>query len=604
MKNYYGEEAARDVRTGIQMNAFDFVDLATKNYEQLTAMTYFGNEISYAEFKRKVNIYANRLKEYGIEKGDSIGLLLPNTPEIVYYYYAAWVIGATITPLDPRTNPEGIRDMFNLADCKLIVSILDKYVEKISPIYKDLHADKIVIVSPTDEMSLTFKGACGKALYKLKEEKLNLVDRDFASSRVVMNKKFIGNASDEKVPTVYEETELGGMPAACMFTSGSTGTPKAAIHTHEGFNAKAKQIVYTIPNVDRGEKFLGIIPFFSAYGSFAGMHDCLYRGVNMIMIPQFDPNHVPELICEHKPTVLIAVPRYWEDFGDRIDELMAQYGLEDLSFLKYAISGGDKQPKKDVENLYNIFQKYGSDSVLYRGYGSTEVGGPIAVTVYDQEYEDGEYTGVLFPGAEYRFCDPDTHKLLDESATTGELMIHDPSQTIGYMGDDESNETEFVNIDGKIFFKMGDIVSIDEKGRVHFIDRTKRAMMRPDGHTVHATPIEKAIYESPLVDQVCVVGLRKEEGSVGTIPTAFVVLNEGVEKSQETALTIDELALKKLSERNRALAYVFVDRLPMTLMDKVDFKKLEKIPLSEVVPYIVDDTFFKDKGKARALDKK
>ena len=602
MNNYFGKEVEEFVFKDIKMNAYDFVDKATKKYEDYTAMTYFGKEISYADFKRKVNIYANKLRSYGLEKGDSISLLLGNTPEVVYYYYASWVLGVKVCPLDPRTNADGIKDMINKCDCKLLVAILDKYQDKVSPIIDKINVDKIVIVSPTDEMGYSVKGTIGKALYKYKEHKLNLVDKDFASNKIIMNSKFLKGSPDTKVETVYEEGPLG-MPAACLFTSGTTGTPKAAVHSHEAYNAKAKQIVYSIPNVDPGEKFLGIIPFFSAYGSFAGMHNCFYRAVNVIMIPQFRPDRVPELILETKPTVLIAVPNYWHDFGTRIDELMEQYKLKDLSFLRYPISGGDKQPSSDIELLNNVFKKYNSDAVLYRGYGATEVGGPIATTVYDQKYEDGEYTGVLYPGTDYKFYSSETGEILSNT-DHGEIMISDPAVIMEYLDDPEETKKAIEVIDGKRYMKMGDLVQVDEMGRVQFTGRTKRAMMRPDGHTVHALPIEEAIEKSELVDQCCVVGIKKNDGSTGTIPTAFVVLKDKEQEgSQEIAEEIDKIALDNLSERNRALQYVFVKTLPKTLMDKIDYKKLETLNMDDLLRYVVDDVFFKNDDKTKTLKK-
>jgi long-chain acyl-CoA synthetase len=578
-----------------------FVATINENEKVLTTTIEACKNMKYPD-KKKVNIYANKLKSYGLEKGDSISLLLCNTPEVVYYYYAAWVLGVKVCPLDPRTNADGIKDMINRCHCKLLVAILDKYQDKVSPIINKINVDKIVIVSPTDEMGYSIKGTIGKALYKHKEHQLNLVDKDFASDKIIMNKKFLKGVTDTKVPSVYEETKYG-MPAACLFTSGTTGTPKAAVHSHEAYNAKAKQIVYTIPNVDRGESFLGIIPFFSAYGSFAGMHNCLYRAVNIIMIPQFKPSEVPELILETKPTVVIAVPNYWHDFGTRIDELMAKYNLKDLSFLRYPISGGDKQPAQDIELLNNVLKKYDSDAVLYRGYGATEVGGPIASTVYESEYEDGEYTGVLYPGTDYRFYSSESGLILPEGTTNGEIMISDPSVIVEYLDDEEETKKSIEELDGKRYMKMGDIASVDDMGRVHFYGRTKRAMMRPDGHTVHALPIEEAIETSYIVDQCCVVGIKKNDGSTGTIPTAFVVLKNNKEGSQEIAQELDKISLEQLSERNRALQYVFVKQLPRTLMDKVDYKALEKLNMDDLVRYVVDDVFFKFDAKTNAKSK-
>jgi len=595
MKKHYGDTAEEDVYKGIHMNAYDFIDKATQQYGNYTAMTYFGREISYSNMKRKINIYANKLKSYGLQKGDSISLLLGNTPEIVYYYYAAWILGVKVCPLDPRTNSEGIKDMINRCGCKILIAIIDKYQEKVSPIINKINVDKIVIVSPTDEMGYRINGILGRAMYKYKELKLNLIDKDFAGCKIVMNKSFIRGASSNVVPTVYEETKEG-MPAACLFTSGTTGTPKAAVQSHESYNAKAKQIAYAFPNLLPGDTFLGIIPFFSAYGGFAGMHNCLHKGVNIFMIPKFNPREVPELICEYQPSSLIAVPNYWHDFDDRIEDLMVKYKMEDLSFMKYGVSGGDKQPSVDVKNVNNKFKTHNSKAMLIRGYGSTELGGPVATTVLDYSYEDGEYTGLAFPGTDFKLCSQETG-MIDESLTTGELAVADPSVMMYYLNDKKATEEAIIEYKGRRYLKTGDLFHIDSKDRLQFIDRIKRAIMRPDGHTVHAVPIEEAIDVSPLVDKCCVVGIKKTDGSSGAIPVAFVVLKNGVEKTQKTVDELDYLSLQHLSERNRALAYVFVDDIPMNSIGKADYKHFEGLSMDDINPIIVDYTFFPTKQK-------
>ena len=590
MKKIYTEEMVNDVFVDVNKNTYDFVKDLTVDYDDYTALTYFDNEIKYLEFKQNVNKYANKLKSYGLEKGDCIALLLGNTPEVVYYYYAAWALGVVVCPLDPRTNPNGIAESIERSKAKLLCAIVDKYQEKVSPILDKISVEKIVIVDPTDEMGHSVKGTIGKALYKMKELKLNLVDKDFSSNRVIMNKEFLRGISNKDIKTVYEETKYG-MPAAHIFTSGTEGTPKAAVHAHEAYNKKSKQVLYAMPEGRAGDKFLGIIPFFSAYGSFEGMNNCLARAMNIVLIPSFDPTKVPELICEHKPNTVIAVPNYWHDFAARIEELMPKYGLEDLSFIKYPVSGGDKQPSADIRECNRLFKKHNSNAMLLRGYGSTEVAGAIATTIADESYEDGEYTGILLPGTKHKFINLDTG-LIDDTIDTGELLISDPSMMIGYLNNEESNKNNIFEIDGERFFNMGDIFHVDDMGRLHFRGRVKRAMMRPDGHTVHALPIEESIEKSELVDQCCVVGTKPDD-MAGTIPTAFVKLKNNDVDKQEIANMLDEQAKEDLSERNRALAYVFVDEIPRTLMDKVDYKSLEKLSFSSLDSYIVDDTFVK-----------
>ena len=596
MNKVYTEEMEKDVFTGVNKNAYDFIKEQVDGYDDYTAMTYFGREISYSDFKREVSRYANKLKSYGIKKGDAVGLLIGNTPEVVYYYYAAWALGAVVCPLDPRTNPKGILDALNRSNVKLLCAMVDVYSDKVSPIINNLSCEKIVLTDPTDEMGISVKGVIGKALYRLKERKLNKVDKDFSTSRIIFNRDFIKNSSLEEIKTVYEETKYG-MPAAHIFTSGTEGDPKAAVHSHEAYNRKSKQVSYALPDGRAGDKFLGIIPFFSAYGSFAGMNNCLARAMNIIMIPKFSPGEIPELICEYKPATVIAVPNYWHDFSLRIEDLMKKYKIKDLSFMKYPVSGGDKQPMADIYECNRLFEKYNSSARLIRGYGSTEMAGAVATTLVDSSYEDGEYSGVLLPGTKCKFLNPDT-KEIDDDLTEGEILISDPASMIGYLDNEEANENNFYEIDGRRYFKMGDVFRIDDKERLYFEGRVKRAMMRPDGHTVHALPIEEVLDSSPLVDQSCVVGLHLDN-MTGTVPTAFVKLKDGVEQNSDTARILDDRALDELSERNRALAYVFVDNLPKTLMDKTDYKRLEKLSFNDVVSYIVDDTFFKDNSNTK-----
>ncbi len=583
MTKYYGQDKDELIYEGINKNAYTFIDEATTGFGDYTALTYFGNKISYDEFKEKVNIYANNLLEYGLKKGDSITLLMPNTPEIVYYFYACWILGVTVSPIDPRTNPTGICEIINNTNAKLLVTILDKYAEKVSPILNKINVEKIVVVSPTDSMGNSVKESIGRGLYKAKEFYLNLVDKDFASSKTVMNRKFINNNNKENIEPVFFETELG-MPAVNLFTSGTEGSPKTALHSHQAYNVKAKQIQFALPRAVPGDKFLGIIPFFSAYGSFQGMHNCLFRRMNIDLIPQFKTSEVPELIFTHQPSTVIGVPNHWHDFRNRIDSLIEKYGVESLNNLKYAISGGDKQSYVDVKELIDVLHKYCPNCVFVRGYGSTEVGGATAITVADESYEDFEYTGTPMPGVKYIIDKKDNEG-------KGEILISDPSLMIGYLNNEEETNRSIVKIDGDRYMRMGDFFDSDEIDRLYFKGRKKRAIMRPDGHTVHSLPIEEAISLNDLVDSCCVVGLPKKDGSAGAIPTAFVVLKEGVVESQEVANKIDKFCLQHLSERNRALAYVFVESIPKTLMEKDDFNVLGKNCIEDMPYYPVDFDF-------------
>ena len=296
----------------------------------------------------------------------------------------------------------------------------------------------------------------------------------------------------------------------------------------------------------------------------------------MYMIPKFIPQEFGDLICRYQIQTAIGVPMYWEKFAHDWPNLQKKYNLDDLSFLKNPVSGGDVVSPEVTEKCNQTFKDNNSEAKFIVGYGSSETAGPVATTVNNDEYSDDLTTGIFFPGIKHIFLDPETHKVV-EGATSGELALHDPGMMLGYLDADEETEEITVNYNGEKYYNMGDLFSINEKGMLYFGGRTKRVIMRPDGHTVHAFPIEKSILEDEDVENVCAVGLKKKDNSSGTIPVAFVVLKDGVEPSEELVKRLDTRALFNLSERNRAMAYTFVQELPYSLMGKIAYKELEKI---------------------------
>lgn len=600
-KLYYGEEAERKILENTKQNIFDYMDASTKDIEDFTAMTYFGGEISYKELKENIFKYANTLKRYGLEKGDTITLCLPNVPEVVYYKYAAWLLGIKTHLVDPRFNPEGILELTNKSHSTLFVSVIDAFSAKIAPIIDRLNVENVVLVAPSDSMKVErirdTKNVLAKALYTYKEFELYLKELTFREEKVLLNRDFLRFAKSNRVVSVYEEN----MPATIVFTSGTTGTPKGPVLSHDSYNIKVNQIDYGVPNIHRGDKFLAVIPFFAAYGSYAGMANSLKKGMNMFMIPKFNPQEFGDLICRYQIQTAIGVPMYWEKFAHDWPNLQKKYHLDDLSFLKNPVSGGDVVSPEVTEKCNQTFKDNNSEAKFIVGYGSSETAGPVATTVNNDEYSDNLTTGIFFPGIKHIFLDPETHKVV-EGATSGELALHDPGMMLGYLDADEETEEITVNYNGEKYYNMGDIFSINEKGMLYFGGRTKRVIMRPDGHTVHAFPIEKSILEDEDVENVCAVGLKKKDNSSGTIPVAFVVLKDGIEPSEELVKRLDTRALFNLSERNRAMAYTFVQELPYSLMGKIAYKELEKITLEDLDLYVVDYTFI-DKDYARTLKK-
>ena len=442
MEKYYGTDADIDVKTDIYKNAYDFMCEYSSKYRSLVAMTYFDREITYEDMKRNIEKYANNLKSYGLTKGDKVTIILPNVPEIVYYKYACWILGVEAHLVDPRFNADGIRSLVNESDSSLVICELTTFKSKLSSILDKLSVDKVVLVSLVDSMAHKLSTSIGQNLIiiysSIAELILNKDERNISSGKLVLNREFVKRASTDRIKSVY----VDNLPAIAVYTSGTTGKPKGAILTHEAYNSKTKQITYGVPDLLPGDRFLAAIPFFSAYGSFAGMHNVLCRGMNMYMIPKFKSADFAKMICEYKINTAIGVPDHWDQFEKNHVDNMKKYKLSDLSFLKNPVSGGDVISPQIIDRCNSMLKKNNSNARIIVGYGGSEGGGPEMTTVDDNAYYDNEYTGIMFPGIDYIYLDPETKEVL-EGATSGELAIHDPAMMLGYASNDE--ETKKMN---------------------------------------------------------------------------------------------------------------------------------------------------------------
>ena len=150
----------------------------------------------------------------------------------------------------------------------------------------------------------------------------------------------------------------------------------------------------------------------------------------------------------------------------------------------------------------------------------------------------------------------------------------------------------FKDINGVLFYRTGDKGYVSKSGQLHIVDRYKRAMMRPDGHTVHAMPIEEVLMSRDMVRACAVVGLKLRQGS-GVIPTAFIVLNEFNGDFKNIVAELDLYSKQKLPDRDRAIAYVAIEKIPYTSNGKVNYSELERFYIDEVNAVITDFTFVK-----------
>jgi long-chain acyl-CoA synthetase len=359
--------------------------------------------------------------------------------------------------------------------------------------------------------------------------------------------------------------------------------------SHKAINAGPCAFMLSVRPQDyqRGFSFGGFIPFFSAYGAMCGLFAGLCGGMEVKLFPTFSPEEFPALLFKNKPNIFYGVPHFYELL---MDSPKLRKKNKKLNFIKIAISGGDKIAPATLERVNTCFERSGCRSGLRVGYGSTELGGSIAVMPYydphntELDWHAEGNVGYVLANCVAKVVNPETMEELPYGED-GELLVHSQSQMQCYLGKPEqTKEVTWLAPDGVIWIRMGDRGHLTSDGTFCFGGRFKRSIMRPDGHTVHPAPIENVILQHDAVLDCAVVGLTARVGETGSIPTAFVVLRHKPETKQETDKLLEEIdkhCLKHLPERDRALAFKAIDDLPMTPMGKIHFRELEKTIYNE-----------------------
>jgi long-chain acyl-CoA synthetase len=258
---------------------------------------------------------------------------------------------------------------------------------------------------------------------------------------------------------------------------------------------------------------LGTAPMFHVLGQTCGLGTLFTYGGTLVLQPRVNLDAMLEAIESQGGRTLIGVPALYRMIleHDRLD----QY---DLSTLDYCFSGGDVMPLEVARRWEKRFGKR-----IYIGYGSTETVGGVGMNPTDEETPPG-CMGIVLGSKQVKVVDQSS---LDEvpHGKPGELLVHSQPMVCAYWNKPEETAEAFVEIEGKLFYRTGDIVAKDEERRLYFVDRTMDTI-KHKGYRVSATEIEATLQEHPAVIESCVVGLPDEK--VGERIKAFVVLKKDV----------------------------------------------------------------------------
>lgn len=518
-----------------------------------------GFAYSYSELFGKITQTANALNQLGINKSDTVAMLLPNLPQSHFTIWGAEAAGI-FNPINPLLEVEHIASILNETQCSVLVTLAPMMGTEL---WEKAQAVKAEVPSLTHIIAVDLANFLPVDLREL----VTAERESYLSDSVLDFDSFVDVQNADKLDSGREI--LGSDIASYFHTGGTTGTPKLAPHTHANEVAATFQI-NTAGNMTVGDTVLVGLPLFHVNAVFTGLSAWFGGGEVILATPQgYRTPAVMEnfwaLVESFEINVFSAVPTILSGL------LAFPTDGYNLSSLKYAICGAAPLA---TELARQFEQKTGL--VLLEGYGQTE--GTCASTL-SPRYGDRRIgaVGIRLPYMGVRIVEIDekTGKAIRDCETneSGCIAISGPNVFDGYKQTDQ-NLGQWVDSG---WFNTGDLGRLDEDGYLWLTGRSKDLIIR-GGHNIDPQMIEEVLFKHDAVADVAAVG--RPDARVGELPVAYVQLKAGASVNHDELM---EFSKNNIHERAAIpKEIIIIEAMPLTAVGKI-FKPDLRNAITETV---------------------
>ncbi len=504
---------------------------------------FMGRRFSYGAMLEEIRRIACGLQKMGVQKGDRVGLYLPNTPHYVAAYYGALMAGAIVVNFSPLYTAAELEHQVADSGTKILFTLSAKALLPTALQVLEHSALETLIVGSVAEMLPPVKSLLFR--WFKASESTPLPD----DPRVIRYDRLVANAGGCAVPEIDPVNDV----ALLQYTGGTTGTPKGAMLTHQNLTANARQAQAIDPHQNEADRIIAVLPFFHVFANTCTLNRTVMNGGEMVMLPRFDAAQVLAAVQRVKATSLPGVPTMFQALLDH-----PAIRNIDFSSLRACISGG-------APLALELKQKFeaATGAKLIEGYGLTETSPIVCSNPYEGLNKSGT-VGQPVPGTRMKLVDREDPTRPPPEGEPGELLFAGPQIMKGYWNRPDADAEVFIGE----FVRTGDVGLIDEDGYVKIVDRLKD-MIAVGGFKVFPSQIESVLYHHPAVKEALVIGIPDHYR--GEQPKAFVTLNDDAE--------IDGAALKswlnpQLGKHERVCEVEVRLNLPKTLVGKLSRKEL------------------------------
>jgi len=466
----------------------------------------FGTErVSYRDLWDAARRYAAVLRDRGVGPGDTVALLLPNTPFFPVAYFAVLALGAVVVPVHALLR-----------------------ADEIGYVLRDSGASALICSDPLIEEGRRAAAATGTAL-------LTPTGAEHAATPI-----------DHYLPR-----EPGDL-AVVLYTSGTTGRPKGAMITHLNLVMNVDTTMLSPFDVRPDDILLGCLPLFHTFGQICGMGTCFRAGATLALMPKFDGPAALDLMVRAGCTLFMGVPTMYL-------ALLAAAGADPRRpGLDRAFSGGSALPVAVLEEFERTF-----GCPIYEGYGLTETSPVVAYNQRAWPRRPGT-VGKPIWGVEVEIARAEVEHRVEllPAGELGEIVIRGHNVMAGYLNRPEATAAAIV--DG--WFRSGDLGVKDTEGYLSIVDRKKDMVLR-GGYNVYPREVEEVLARHPAIAQVAVVGLPHER--YGEEVCAVVRLRPGSAADPDLAAQIVAWARQRMAGYKYPRQVEFVEAFPLGPSGKV-----------------------------------
>ncbi|MFE9646780.1 class I adenylate-forming enzyme family protein [Streptomyces sp. NPDC006365] len=477
------------------------------------------------EFLERVRTAAAVLRAHGIGAGDVVAVVLPNRLELVVIMFAAWRLGAAVTPVNPGLTDAEARHQIEDSAAKVVIT--DDSARAVGTL------DVATVVDD----SLAAEGAEGA---------------ESAEDTVV-------DAGDRTADAL----------ALIIYTSGTTGRPKGVMLDHANVAAMCRMIIDTL-GLDETDHSLLVLPLFHVNGIVVSVLSPLLAGGRATIAGRFRASTFFASVERARPTYFSAVPAIYAMLVSLPDEVRP-----DTSSLRRVICGAAPMPAELITRFENRYAV-----PIVEGYGLSE--GTCASTLNPPPASGRGHphlaslagprkpgtVGLPLPGQTVAVMDGEGNFL--DAGSAGEVVVRGPNVMRGYLG--LPDETARTIVDG--WLHTGDVGRFDADGYLVLVDRIKDMIIR-GGENIYPKEIENVLHTHPAVLEAAVVGAP--DPVLGEVPVAHVVPLPG---AVVTAGELIEHCRGSLARIKVPVTVVVTESLPRNPVGKIDKRRLRSIILN------------------------